>query len=195
MSADIIQFADASRSLKRAAKKEEERIRDIVTDYLGESRDDYLRRVVERRMAQIAEAVEAPQTLTVTCRNQRLRLARRDAWNTARRVTEYWRARVDWRSALSIAQQYDVADSNTYGKTEHTEHFVLVDLWRVALVSQMLTPAATMADVAWKRAQLRNGQHRFTDAKPGQLQRAIDADVKWLESHPSRKPRAKRGKA
>jgi hypothetical protein len=52
--------------------------------------------------------------LTDTCRNQRLRLSRRDAWWVARRSTDYWRARLDWHTALGLAQEYNVADANSY---------------------------------------------------------------------------------
>lgn len=65
--------------------------------------------------------------------------------------------------------------------------FGLIDLWRAALVKQMLTPAPDAAAVLWKRTQLGAGQHRYTDVKLERLQRAIDADVEWLKAHPSRK--------
>ena len=130
------------------------------------------------------------QPLMDTCRNQRLRLSRRDAWWAARRLTDYWRARMDWHFALSIAQQYDVADANSYPNCKDdygNNHLSLVDLWRTALVKQMLTPAPDVAAVLWKRTQLRAGQHRYTDVRPERLERAIEADVEWLKAHPSRK--------
>jgi hypothetical protein len=49
-------------------------------------------------------------------RRRCLRLSRRDAWSAARHLTNYWHARMDWHSALSTAQQYDVADANLYPK-------------------------------------------------------------------------------
>jgi hypothetical protein len=128
-----------------------------------------------------------PEPLTESCRNHRLRLSRRDAWNAARQLTNYWRARHDWQTALSIAQEYNVADSHKFPSADGEERFRFLDLWRTALVKQMLTPAPDVAAVNWKRAQLRAENYVYTDAKPERLQRAIDADVEWLEAHPSRK--------
>jgi hypothetical protein len=134
------------------------------------------------------EARELIPPATETCRNQRLRLSRRDVWRTASRLTAYWRARLDWESALSTAQTHGVADANSYPKCEDGENrWALVDLWRTALVKQMLTPAPDVAAIAWKRAQLRAEEYRYTDVKPERLQHAIDADVEWLEAHPSKK--------
>src|SRR6185312_3687957 len=75
---------------------------------------DYRAARIAKQKAKLEEAETAPETLTATCRNGRLRLSRRDAWWAARRLTEYWRARLDWQSALSLAQEYGIADSNTY---------------------------------------------------------------------------------
>jgi hypothetical protein len=44
-------------------------------------------------------------------------------------------------------------------------------------------------------AQFRAGNYRYTDVKPERLQRAIDADVEWLEAHPSKKSIAASGQA
>ena len=105
-------------------------------------------------------------------------------------MTDYLRARLDWHSALSSAQSWNVPGANSYPKcTDWDDSRVpLVDLWRDALVKQMLTPAPDIGAVNWKRAQLRGGQHRFTAVKPERLQRAIDADAEWLKAHPARKP-------
>jgi hypothetical protein len=135
------------------------------------------------------EARELIPPATETCRNHRLRLSRRDAWGAARRLTDYWRARLDWESALSLAQEHNIADANSYPKCDDygKDRWSLLDLWRTALVKQMLTPAPDVAAVAWKRAQLRAEQYRYTDVKPERLQCAIDADVEWLKAHPSKK--------
>jgi hypothetical protein len=123
---------------------------------------------------------------TDTCRNQRLRLSRRDVWWAAGRLTAYWRARMDWHNALSSAQTHGIADANSYPKCDDDRQ-ALVDLWRDALVKQMLTPAPDVAAIAWKRAQLRAENYRYSGVKPERLQSAIDADVEWLEAHPTRK--------
>jgi hypothetical protein len=130
-----------------------------------------------------------PEPLTDTCRNQRLRLKRREAWWAAGRLTSYWRARLDWQTALSSAQDHEVADAKSFPPCDDSgsSRLVLVDLWRAALVAQMLTPAPDVAGVNWKRVQLQAENYRYTDVKPERLQRAIEADVEWLEAHPTRK--------
>src|SRR5260370_41304419 len=49
--------------------------------------------------------------LSTTCKNSRLRQARKDAWNRACRTTSYWRARLDWHSELGCAQEWGLGDS------------------------------------------------------------------------------------
>jgi hypothetical protein len=101
---------------------------------------------------------ELPEPQTESCRNHRMRLGRRKAWTAARRVTDYWLARFEWHNQLSSAQDYDVADANSFPKSKDGEgRFALVALWRDALVKQMLTPAPDVGAVNWKRAQLRGG--------------------------------------
>lgn len=142
-----------------------------------------------KRDAKLAELTTAPDTLTETCKNHRLRQSRRDAWWAATRLTDYWRARLKWESALSLAQEYDIADANSFPKCDYSisNRFASVKLWREALVKQMLTPAPDVAAVNWKRTQMKAEQYRHIGVKPERLQRAIDADIEWLEAHPSRK--------
>src|SRR3954471_11849470 len=52
-----------------------------------------------------------PPSATETAKNSRIGIARRDAWWHAGRVTDYWRARMDWQSALSTAQRHGIGDS------------------------------------------------------------------------------------
>jgi len=130
-----------------------------------------------------------PEPRTESCRNQRLRLKRRAAWWAAGRLTSYWRARLDWQSALSTAQDHGFGDAKSFPPCDDSgsSRIVLVDLWRAALVAQMLIPAPDVAAVNWKRAQLQAENYRYSGAKPERLQRAIEADVEWLEAHPTRK--------
>ena len=117
----------------------------------------------------------------------RLRLARRDEWNKARRETYYWRARLDWESALRIAQMWNVGESRTFPEPADEMRATLLSLWRTALANQMLTPAPTMGDVAWKQAQLKKPEMRFINAKPETLAKAIADDLEWLAAHPIRR--------
>jgi hypothetical protein len=128
-----------------------------------------------------------PEPLTETCKNQRLRDARREVWHDASALTSYWRARLDWHSALGFAQGRGIADADRFPSTENENRILIVDTWRAALVKQLLTPAPDAGAVAWKRAQLRAENYRYTDVKPERIERAIADDVAFLEAHPTRR--------
>jgi hypothetical protein len=134
-----------------------------------------------------------PEPLTETCKNQRLRLTRREVWRRAEFTTRYWRARLDWDSALSWAQSNDIGDAKSFpparGSSPLEDRFSLVDTWRDALMKQMLTPAPDAGAVAWKRAQLRAENYRYTDVKPERIERAIAEDVAFLAAHPTKSNR------
>jgi hypothetical protein len=134
---NVIQFAEFAAAAKLA--KEDSRDSNLAR-YRDERR--------AKREARLAEVATAPETLTETCRNHRLRLSRRDAWWDARRWADYWRARCDWASALSSAQDHDIADANSYPKCDGKDRWPLLDPWRAALVQQMLTPAPDLAAVS-----------------------------------------------
>jgi hypothetical protein len=172
MSCEIIQIsALAAKRIKEAP--------DALTDYRAER--------IARREAKLLELTTAPETLTETCRNSRLRLSRREAWWKARRLTDFARACMDWHSALSCAQSWNVPGAKLYPESDDDEaQGTHVSRWRAALIAQMLTPAPTVGDVQWKRVQLRSEQHQFTGVPGEKLQRAIDTDVEWLAAHPVR---------
>src|SRR5258707_10298701 len=52
--------------------------------------------------------------LSTTCKNSRLRQMRDKAWRRASHTTSYWRARLDWHSALKYAQESGLADSGSF---------------------------------------------------------------------------------
>jgi hypothetical protein len=138
-----------------------------------------------KRQGKAREAEQDP-TMKDTARNHRFRQARRDAWRDAGRLTHFVRARLEWHTSLQIAQSWSVPGSAEYPRCDDNRG-EKVTAWRTALVEQMLTPAPDQGAVTWKKAQLRAGQHRHVGVKDETLQRAIDADVEWLEAHPSRK--------
>ena len=131
----------------------------------------------------------ATEPSTETAKNHRMRQARREAWWRAVHVTDYWRARLNWQSALQCAQSHGIANSASFPPATDTyaNRVNLVQLWREALVRQMLTPAPDIAAVNWKKAKFATGQHEYTDTNPERIERAIAADVEWLSAHPSRK--------
>ena len=175
----VIQFA----SFAAAAKLAKEVRPDASTSY----RDDR----IAKRKARLLELTTAPETLSETCKNSRLRLSRRDAWWEAAHLTDYCRARLDWHSSLSTAQSRNIADANSYPKADDTGDncWTLVALWRDALVKRMLTPAPDALAVAWKRAQLRAENYKYTDVKPERIERSIAEDVAFLAAHPTRRLR------
>jgi hypothetical protein len=59
----------------------------------------------------------------------------------------------DWQTALSSAQNHDVADAKSFPPCDDSgsSRTVLIDLWRAALVAQMLPPAFDVAGADGKR--------------------------------------------
>jgi hypothetical protein len=130
---------------------------------------------------------ELPPPATETAKNFRIRIARRDAWRRARLVSEYWRARLDWLAALSISQQYGIADSASFPSAENENRFGPVDRWREAVAKQLLTPAPDLGAVTWKRAKLKSSDFSHLPIKAARVERAIADDVAFLDAHPTRR--------
>lgn len=139
----------------------------------------------EAKLEAMVMQLATPEKLSPTAKNLRLRMARKGDWRIARRTTDYWRARMDWEYSLEVAQAYNIADSNEFIKAQRPVHHTLLELWRVALVKQMLTPAPDMAAVHWKQAQFKRGEHRWVAVKPEKIEQAIESDIEWLKAHPT----------
>jgi hypothetical protein len=166
MSCEIIQFSTARLSAKRVDEIEAS-TRAIVA--VG-GRDRPL-----------------PEPLTDTCKNQRLRDARKDAWNHARHTTDYWRARMKWHHKLEAAQKYGIGDSASFPLVDYPERYSFVGKWREALVKQLLTPAPDVGAVTWKRTQLAGEEYTHVGAGRERIELAIAADAKWLAAHQTRR--------
>jgi hypothetical protein len=171
---NLIQFSDLA-----AARRAKKATPDALTSYRDEQ--------IAEREAKLLEITTSPEKFTETCKNQRLRLSRRDVWWAAGSLTAYWRARLDWHTALSSAQTHGVADANKHPSTENENRFLMVDNWRASLMKQVLTPAPDAVAVAWKRAQLRAENYLYADVKPERIERAIADDVEFLRTHPTRR--------
>src|SRR4051794_25189291 len=126
-----------------------------------------------------------PPSATETAKNSRIRIARRVAWWHAGRVTDYWRARMDWEYVLEIAQRYEIADSASF-PTVKDNRIRLVDKWREAVVKQLLTPAPDLAAITWKRAKLAGRDFSHLPTKAERIEQAIADDVAFLAAHPTR---------
>lgn len=132
---------------------------------------------------------ELPPPATETAKNSRIRIARRDARWLATRVSEYWSARIDWHGALSISQQYGIADSASFPSPENESRYGLVDTWREAVAKQLLTPAPDLGAVTWKRAKLKSGDFSHLPIAAPRVERAIADDEAFLAAHPTRRLR------
>ena len=168
MSCEIIQFSTAARvSAKRHVS--DEAIVDAVDRVLAQRRERPL-----------------PEPLTETCKNQRLRNARKVAWSLARHTTDYFRGLLDWESTLSFAQGQGIPDALNYPEVDPGRRYTLVEKWRAVLVKQLLTPAPDVGAVTWKKAALKQGQHTHIGVKTERIEQAIAADVEWLNAHPTK---------
>jgi hypothetical protein len=175
MSCEIIQFAAAARPARPVSETPNPA---EVTAFVD-------RGLTPRQMRRMGKP-ELPPPATETAKNSRIRIARRDVWWHAERVVEYWRARMDWFSALGTAQKYGIADSASFPSAENESRFGLVDTWREAVVKQLLTPAPDLAAITWKRAQLARREFNHLPVKALRVEQAIADDVAFLAAHPVR---------
>jgi hypothetical protein len=176
MSCEIIQFSTAARPARKGTYKP------AATEGTAIGN-----RVLTPRQRRREGKPELPAPATETCKNSRLRIARRDAWWHADRVADYWRARLDWHSELEIAHKYEIGDSASFQMPGNNSRFELVDKWREAVVKRLLTPAPDGAAVAWKRAQLAGRGFSHLPTKAERIERVIADDLAFLAAHPTRR--------
>jgi hypothetical protein len=122
-----------------------------------------------------------------TCQNQRLRSNRRDVWRKADALREYWRESMRMMDAVALVQSHDLPEGDLHPKYSPQERRQVVANYREAIVRQLLTPAPRAADITWKRATFKHGDHEYTDVKPERIERAIADDVEFLRTHPTRR--------
>lgn len=182
---EIIDFRSAQAS--RVSPDLDGRIRQIIdkriaaepcTEQAEEELTPRERRRQERKLAPPA---------TETCKNQRLREQRREVRRQAEAVTAYWRARLDFESAVGQAQRTGVPEGRRHPIVNSEDWLPMVGRWREAIVEQLLTPSPDVRAVNWKKAALAGDQHRYTDVKPGRIERAIANDLAFLAAHPTRR--------
>jgi hypothetical protein len=176
MNCKIIQFSTAARPARPVKQTP------AVVTAIGN-------RVLTPRQRRREGKPELPPPATETAKNSRIRIARRDVWWHADRVSDYWRARLDWSSALGLAQQYGIADSASLPSAENESRFGLVDKWRESVAKKLLTPAPDLAAITWKRAKLKSSDFPYLPVKKERVERAIANDVAFLEAHPTRAKR------
>jgi hypothetical protein len=176
MSCEIIQFSVAARPARPVSDNQAAPGVTVIGN-----------RVLTPRQRRREGKPDLPPPATETAKNARIRIERRDAWWLAERVSEYWRTRLDWHSALGTAQQYGIADSTSFPSAENESRFGLVDTWREAVVKQLLTPAPDGAAVTWKRAQLAGRGFSHLPTKAERIERVIAEDLAFLAAHPTRR--------
>lgn len=176
MSCEIIQFSAAARPARKGIDKPDA----AEVPAIGN-------RVLTPRQRRREGKPELPPPATETAKNARIRTERRDAWWHTDRVMDYWRARFDWWSALGTAQRHGIADSASFPPAENENRLGLVDKWREAVAKKLLTPAPTLADVAWKRAKVRSDEFRQLPITLARAEQAIADDQAFLAAHPTRR--------
>ena len=173
---NIIQFSASTRPARTQSEKPS------AAEVIG-----FVDRALTPRQMRRLGKPELPPPATETAKNSRIRIARRDAWWHARRVADYWRARLDWWSALGTAQHYGIADSASFPSAENENRFGLVGKWREAVAKKLLTPAPDLAAITWKRAKLESNDFPHLPIKKERVERAIADDVEFLAAHPTRR--------
>jgi hypothetical protein len=130
MSCEIIQFSAAARPARKVTYKPVAAEGTAIGDG-----------VLTPRQLRRAGKPDLPPPATETAKNSRIRIARRDVWWRAARLTDYWRVRLDWHSELECAQKWGLADSRSFPPAANESRFDLVDKWREAVAKKLLTPA------------------------------------------------------
>jgi hypothetical protein len=128
-------------------------------------------------------------TRSETGKNHRLRQSRHDAWREAYALREYWRTSLKMEDAIERVQSHGMVEGNSHPVRDPKDRWTIIAKWREAVVRQMLTPAPTAREIAWKRAVFKHGDHRYTGVKPERIERAIADDVEFLRTHPVRQSR------
>ena len=175
MSCEIIQFSAAARPSRSVSEKPSPAAVTAFSD----------RTLTPRQMRRLGKP-ELPPPATETAKNSRIRIARRDAWWRA--GPDYWRARLDWQSALGIAQEHGIGDSASFPAPREIEtRAELCDKWHAAVAKQLLTPAPDLAAINWKRAKLKSRDFDYLPIKAPSVERAIANDEAFLVAHPTRR--------
>jgi hypothetical protein len=130
---------------------------------------------------------ELPPAATETAKNARIRSERYGAWLFAMRVADYWHARWMWRHELQTAQKYGIGDSGSFPPPAPASPFEDVDMWREAVAKRLLTPASTLAHVAWKRAKIKSDEFKQLPITLARAEQVIADDLAFLAAHPVRR--------
>lgn len=141
-------------------------------------------------LAALAGGVSADMSL-----NENLRELRKEAWMRAGAKVRFLRARLDLNGAAGAAQKYGLSVAREAAVLDEVERFKLVEIWRSAVLEQLLTPAPTAGDLDWKRRRAAAlGPYDWVGATtPERVEKAIAEDEAFLRSFPARSKRRPAG--
>ena len=149
-------------------------------------------RVVAGLDTEAVPTEETDDALSVTCKNGRLRHRRRAAWRAADAARNYWRARWKLESAIATAQTNGIAEGDNHPAHHWSTDREMLDNYRAAIAKQLLMPAPDAREVAWKKAALKAGDHKYTSVTTARAEHAIAEDLAFLAAHPVRQSKRER---
>ena len=142
---------------------------------------------IASRSRPVAANPQCEENVSTTCKNQRIRQQLHVNWSKADALREYWRASLEMSRAISRVQSHNMPEGDLHPQRNRDDDWAILAKYRAAIMQQLLTPASTAAEITWKRAAFKAGQHRHTDVKPERIERAIADDVEFLRDHPTRR--------
>lgn len=135
-----------------------------------------------QHLATLAGGVSADIAL-----NENLRDLRKEPWRRADAKVRFLNAMLEMYDAAGGAQRHGLALARDTTVLDEVERFNLVENCRRALLEQLLTPAPTVGDLAWKRRKAASlNPYDWVGATPRQVEKALAADETFLRSFPAR---------
>ena len=135
-----------------------------------------------------------PEPATESCRNSRLRGKLRSEWFRVQAITHYWKAFLEFESALGIARVHDMREVAAFTDIiRPRRRGEYVKKYREVVVAQLLTPAPDVRAVMWKETTFKSGQHRHIGVEDDVIKRAIAKDKAFLDTHPTKRTKPKAG--
>jgi hypothetical protein len=127
------------------------------------------------------------EALIDTHYNSIARHARRDAWYRAKTETQFFEALLQYvRAAKAYCERID--HINELQKIAEADDIEILRQKRSAVARQILTPAPSMTEVAWKRQAAKD---KYLPIAPEDIDAAITADEAFFAAHPVKRVRVK----
>lgn len=183
---NVIAFPAPARAPAAAATRQTADIPSVVrfsSPEVARRGQAIMRRISEaEQLAALAGGVSADIAL-----NEKLRDLRKDAWRRSATKVRFLRSQITLFDETKYAQQIGIAEARGFPIVDEVERFRLVENWRSALIDHLLTPAPTVADLAWKRQKAASlSPYDWVGATPEQVEKAVASDETFLRSFPAR---------